>query len=121
MKVKKRRTFKEVEKIENKTDQQLEEIKDQEERQLQEIRNYDTEKKSFKQLEYFDGKQQQRDELTDELRQANKKSKKEKTNGNFLCVHTNGRRYDFNRFATLEQLYYDIFSGKTTIKEAKDE
>ena len=44
-----------------------------------------------------------------------------KRNGNFLCVHTNGKRYDFNKFTTLEQLYYDILSGKTTIKQAKDE
>ena len=57
--------------IENKTDRQLEEIKDQRERQLEEIRNYDIEKTSFKQLEYFNEKQQERDELSDELRQAN--------------------------------------------------
>ena len=36
-------------------------------------------------------------------------------------MHTNGKRYDFNKFTTLEQLYYDILSGKTTIKQAKDE
>ena len=28
---------------------------------------------------------------------------------------------DFNKFTTLEQLYYDILSGKTTMKQAKGE
>ena len=36
-------------------------------------------------------------------------------------MYTNGKRYDFNKLTTLEQLYYDILSGKTTIKQSKDE
>ena len=46
---------------------------------------------------------------------------KEKRDGNLLCVHTNERRYDFNKFTMLEQFFDNIISGKTTIKQAKDE
>ena len=51
----------------------------------------------------------------------NIKLKTEKKNGNLLCVHTNGRKYDFSRFTMIEQFYYDILSGKITIKQPKDE
>ena len=51
--------------IEDKNEQQSEAIKDQVERQLKAIKDYDREKKSFKQLECFDEKQQERKELTD--------------------------------------------------------
>ena len=45
----------------------------------------------------------------------NKKLEKEKKDG------TNGREYNFNKFSLLEQFYYDILSGKVTIRKAKDE
>ena len=35
-------------------------------------------------------------------------------------MHTSGRRYNFSRFTMLEQFYYDILSGKITVKQAKD-
>ena len=47
--------------------------------------------------------------------------KKKKKDSNLLCVHTNGREYNFNKLKLLEQCYYDIPSGKVTIRQAKDE
>ena len=38
-----------------------------------------------------------------------------------MRLHANGKGYDFNKVTTVEQLYYDIFSGKTTMKQATDE
>ena len=69
-------------------------------------------KESFKELEFPDEKQQEINKLVDERRQINKKLKKEKKDGNLLCVHTNGREYNFNKFTLLEQFYYDIPSVK---------
>ena len=64
-------------------------IKDQGERQLEAIKNYGAEKESFKELEFFDEKQQERNTLVDELRQINKKLEKEK-NGwqSLMCACT---------------------------------
>ena len=63
--------------------------------------------------------------MVDELRQTNKKhekkKKKKKKNGNLLCVHINGREYNFTKFTLLEQFYHDILSGKVTIRQTKDE
>ena len=36
-------------------------------------------------------------------------------------MHTNGREYNFNKFTLLKQFYYDILSGKVTIRQARDE
>ena len=47
--------------------------------------------------------------------------KKKKKDGNLLCVHKNGREYNFNKFPLLEQFYDDILSGKVTIRQTKDE
>ena len=58
--------------------------------------------------------------MVDEFTQINKKLEKEKQDGNLLCVHTNGREYNFHKFTLLEQFCYDILSGKVTIRQAKD-
>ena len=59
-------------------------------------------KESFKELESLDEKQQEINKLVDELRQINNKLEKEKKDSNHLCVHTNGREYNFNKFTLLK-------------------
>ena len=67
-----------MENIESKNEQQLKAIKDQGEKQLDAIKNYGLKNGSFKELEFPDEKQQERNKLVDELRQINKKLEKEK-------------------------------------------
>ena len=59
--------------------------------------------------------------MVDEFRQINKKLEKEKKDGNLLCVHTNEREYNFNKFTLLKHFYYGIISGKVTIRQTRDE
>ena len=113
--------MKRLKNVEGKNEQQLEAIKDQGENQLDAIKNYGSKKESFKKLEFPDEKQQEINKLVDELRQINKKLENDKKDGNLLCVHTNGREYNYNKFTLLEQFYYDILSGKVTIRQTKDE
>ena len=111
---KKKRLLKRLKYIEDKNEEQLVAIKDQGEKQLDAVKNYGAEKESLKELEFADEKQQQI--LDKQIRNL-----KEKQESNILCVHTNGEEYDYNKFALLEQFYYDLISGKVKIKQAKDE
>ena len=109
---KKEGLLKRLKNIEGKNEQQLDAIRDQGENQLDAIKNYVAKKESFKELEFLDEKQQEREKLSVELRQISKELEEEKEKGNLLCVHINGEPYDFNKFPLLEQLYHDIISGK---------
>ena len=98
-------------------------IKDKGETQLEAIKNYDARKELFKELESLDEKQQQKKEnkLVHKLRQINNKIETEKKDVNLLCVHRNGREYNFNKFTLLERFYYDILFGRVKIGKVKDE
>ena len=95
-------------------------IKDQGEKQLDAIKNYVAKKESFKELEFLDEKQQEKEKLSVELRKINGELEKEKEKDNLLSVHTSGEPYDFNKFTLLEQFYHNIISRKITINLGKD-
>ena len=86
---KKEGLLKRLKNIEGKNEQQLDAIRDQGENQLDAIKNYGAKKESFKELEFLDEKQQEREKLSVELRQISKELEEEKEKGNLLCVHIN--------------------------------
>ena len=102
--------------IESKTDQQLEAIEDQKEKQL-EIISSNTLADGPKRIEFKNKENQKSIELINGVIKMAKKNKTKK----FICIHTNRKPCDFNKFRGLKQFGNDIFSGTNLIEEAKDE
>ena len=108
--------LKRLENIEGKNEQQLEVIKDQGERQLEAFSSYDATNKSQK-IEFGNEKNQEAKELADEVKEISLKNKNKK----FVCLHSNGTPYNFNKFRDIKQLGSDIFNGYIAIKQVNDE
>ena len=108
--------LKRLENIEGKNEQQLEVIKDQGERQLEAFSSYDATNKSQK-IEFGNEKNQEAKELADEVKEISLKNKNKK----FVCPHSNGTPYNFNKFRDIKQLGSDIFNGYIAIKQVNDE
>ena len=108
--------LKRLENIEGKNEQQLEVIKDQGERQLEAFSSYDAKNKSQK-IEFGNEKNQEAKELADEVKEISLKNKNKK----FVCPHSNGTPYNFNKFRDIKQLGSDIFNGYIAIKQVNDE
>ena len=102
--------------VKDQGERQLQTIKDQEERQLEAISSYGATNKSQK-TEFHNDKNQEAKEIVDEI---NKISREKKYN-KFVCFHSNGTPYDFNKFRDIEQLGNDMFNDHISIKQAKDE
>ena len=96
--------------IEGKNEQQLEAIKDQGERQLEEISSYVATNKSQK-IEFDSEKNQKAKE------EISRKHKNKK----FVCFHSNGTPYNFNKLTDVKQLGNYICNGQISIEQANDE
>ena len=46
---------------------------------------------------------------------------KSNKNKSFLCIHSDGTQYDFNQYRDLNQYGSEIYNGKISIEDAKDE
>ena len=102
--------------IRDQGERHLEAIKDQGERQLEAISNYGATNKS-QEIKSDGGENQKAKELVNEVEEISRKNKNKK----FVCFHSSGRPYDFNKFRDIKQLRSDIFNGHISIKQAKDE
>ena len=102
--------MKRLKNIEGKNEQQLEAIKDQGERQLEEINSYVATSKSQK-IEFDSEKNQKAKE------EINRKNKNKK----FVCFHSNGTPYNFNKLTGTKQLGNYICNGQISIEQANDE
>ena len=105
--------MKRLKNIESKTDQQLEEIIDQREKQLDAVKDHSAKKE----LKLSDEKNQRVTKLINKIKKANEKVDYKK----LLCVHSNGRPYNFNGFTKIEDLESNIYWGHISIKQAKIE
>ena len=104
--------MKRLKNIESKNEQQLKAIKYQREKQLHAVKDYSAKK----QLKFFDEKNKRAIKLMIKMRKANKKVDYKK----LLCVHSNGRLYNFNGFTKIEDLGNNIYSGHISTKQAKN-
>ena len=102
--------------IESKIKQQLEAIKHQGQRQLKAVSSYGA-TNNLQKLEFDCEKNQEAKEVVDEGKEISRKNKNKK----FVCFHSNGTRYDFNKFRDIKQLGNDIFNGQISIEQANDE
>ena len=119
--------MKRLKNVESKNDQQLEAIKDQgekqletiidqRERQLDSISSNGATNKSQK-IEFDNEKNQEAKELVDEVDKISRENKYKK----FMCFHSNGTPYNFNKFRDMKKFGNDIFNGRVSIKQPKDE
>ena len=102
--------------IKNQGERQLEVIRDQGEKQLDAISSYSATNKSHE-IEFDNKKNPQAKELADEVEKVSGENKNKK----FLCFHSSGTPYDFNKFRDIKQFGNDIFHGRISIKQANDE
>ena len=77
--------MKKLKNIERKNEQQLVAIKDQGENQLDAIKNYGAKKELLKGLEFLNEKQQEKENLSIELRKIKMELEEEKEKGN-VCI-----------------------------------
>ena len=108
--------MKRLKNIENKTDQKLQGIEDQKEKNLEIISSNNLADRS-KRIEFKTEENQKAIELINEVIKMTKKNKYKK----FICIHSNRKPYDFNKFRDLKQFGNDIFSDTNSIEETKDE
>ena len=99
--VKKEGLLKRLKNIESENEQQLEIVKDQRDKQLDTIKDYSAKKE----LEFFDEKNQRSIELINKNKNGNKKVNYRKR----LCMHSDGRPYNFNGFKKTENLGNNIY------------
>ena len=108
--------MKRLKNIEGKNEQQLELIKNQREKQLNLIHKSNLERET-KQLEIQSYLNPEAKRLKGEIN----KEMKDKEDKNVLCTHSNGKEYNFYKFATLNLFGNKIFDGKTSIEDALEE
>ena len=70
-----------------------------------------------KKIEFDGEKNQEAKELVDEIKQISRKNKNKK----FVCFHSNGTQYNFNKFRDIKQLGNNIFNSQISTEPAKDE
>ena len=70
-----------------------------------------------KKTEFDSAENQKAKELVDEVKEINRKNKNKK----FVCIHSNGTPYNFNKFRDIKQLGNDLSNGQISIKQANDE
>ena len=70
-----------------------------------------------KKTEFDSAENQKAKELVDEVKEINRKNKNKK----FVCIHSNGTSYNFNKFRDIKQLGNDLSNGQISIKQANDE
>ena len=108
--------LKRLKNIEGKNEQQLELIKNQGEKRLN-LMNKNSLEKESKQLEiqsYLDPK------ATRLMNNINKEIN-DNEDKIFLCTHSNGKEFNFYKFANLSLFGNKVFNGKTSIKDALKE
>ena len=108
--------MKRLKNTEGKNEQQFELIKNQGEKQLNLISKSNLESRLTK-LEIESVLNLQAKQLIDEIN----KEIKDKENKKFLCPHSNGKKYNFYKFANLNLFGNKIFNGKTSIEGALEE
>ena len=84
--------------IEGKNKDQLDAIKDQGERQLEGISSYSATNEPHR-IEFGDRNNQESRKLVDEIKRINRENKNKK----FVCFHSNGTPYNFNKLREINQ------------------
>ena len=108
--------MKRLKNTEGKNEQQLELIKNQEEKQLNLINRNNLEREP-KQLDFQSYLDLEAKRLKDEIN----KEIKDNEDKCFLCTHSNGKKFNFYKFANLDLFGNKIFNGKTSLEDALKE
>ena len=108
--------MKKLKNIEGKNEQLLKLTKNRREKQLNLINKINLERES-KQLEIQNYLDPEAKRLMDEIN----KEIKDNENKNFLCIHSNGKEFNFYKFDNLNLFGNKIFNGKTSIEDALEE
>ena len=108
--------MKRLKNIEGKNEHQLELIKNQGEKQLNLINESNLEREP-KQLEIQSYLDPEAKRLIDEIN----KEIKDNEGKHFWCTHSNGKEFNFYKFANLNLFGNKIFNGNTSIEDALEE
>ena len=99
--------------IDTKNNQQLGAIREERGKQLDLIDKYSTEKE----IGFYD----KENKKSVKLIKKNNKIVQSNKSKSFVCTHSDGTQNDFNQYRVVNQFGNEIYDGKLSIEDAKDE